>query len=93
LNRTWRSKSGSSLISFSDAINDLREVKAVAYDARKVADILRIGRYDFHVRNTVTETETLREHMEKKLKKEEEKMSYTSTVEIPVKNKPSDKPK
>jgi hypothetical protein len=48
-----------------DAINDLREVKAVACEARKVPDLLRNCRFDFNVRNTTTES-TLKEHMAKK---------------------------
>jgi hypothetical protein len=50
-----------------EAIKDLREVKEVAYEARKKADILRIGRYDFNVISTTSET-PLKENMTKKQK-------------------------
>jgi hypothetical protein len=57
-----------------DAINDLREVKALEYEAHKVADLLRIGRSDFNVGNTTTEST-------QKFKKDEEKLVLISLKE------------
>jgi hypothetical protein len=55
----------------------------VAYEARKVAQLLRIGRFEFHVRNTAI-TEALQEHMDKKFKKDEEKMCTVEIQTVPT---------
>jgi hypothetical protein len=49
-------------------------VKALEYEAHKVADLLRIGRSDFNVGNTTTEST-------QKFKKDEEKLVLISLKE------------